>query len=167
MHHPPVLCAPPAPRPLGAVTETGGAPARAGPAGVPQVAFPPRGAPGDGCAGAGGGARMPAGGPAAQVTATLPVTAGTAWQGNDGPAGTGDPAGSSGGAAVTGPAGDGGARDARTPVSSRTYPLADRPLAGRAGLAGQGYVRARFGGVPVLIAPELAAQIRAVREEQP
>jgi len=34
-------------------------------------------------------------------------------------------------------------------------------------LAERGYVHARFGGVPVLVAPELAAQIRAFREEQP
>ena len=40
--------------------------------------------------------------------------------------------------------------------------------AGRgASLTEQGYVQARFGGVPVLIAPELAAQIRALREERP
>jgi hypothetical protein len=30
----------------------------------------------------------------------------------------------------------------------------------------QGYVRARFGDIPVLITPELAAQIRACRAEQ-
>ena len=29
-----------------------------------------------------------------------------------------------------------------------------------------GYVRARFGGAPVLITPELAAQIRDFREKQ-
>jgi hypothetical protein len=40
--------------------------------------------------------------------------------------------------------------------------------AGRgASLAERGYVHARFGGLPVLVAPELAARIRALREEQP
>jgi hypothetical protein len=34
-------------------------------------------------------------------------------------------------------------------------------------LAERGYVHARFGGVPVLVGPELAAQLRAVRQEQP
>jgi hypothetical protein len=31
----------------------------------------------------------------------------------------------------------------------------------------RGYVRARFGGMPVLLTPELAKQIRDFREKQP
>lgn len=30
---------------------------------------------------------------------------------------------------------------------------------------GSGYVRARFGGMPLLVTPEVAAQIKAFREE--
>lgn len=33
--------------------------------------------------------------------------------------------------------------------------------------AEQGYVRARFGGLPVLLTPELATQIRAFQRKQP
>ena len=201
MHNRPILRVLPAPRPLNAVIEPGGAQAWTAPVGVTQVALPQRGAQADAVACAGGGcAIMRAGGLAAEVTATLAVTAGTVLQVNDGQASTGNPAGSSGsGAPVAGPAGDDGARDSRTPVGSGTYPLADRMLtaggdggaggnadpprtgrfardgeatpgdrAGRgASLAERGYVRARFGGVPVLIASELAAKISAVREEQP
>ena len=40
--------------------------------------------------------------------------------------------------------------------------------AGRgASLAEQGYVHARFGGVPVLVGPQLAAQLKALRPKQP
>ena len=40
--------------------------------------------------------------------------------------------------------------------------------AGRgASLVERGYVHARFGGVPVLVGPELAAQLRADRKSQP
>jgi hypothetical protein len=35
-----------------------------------------------------------------------------------------------------------------------------------ASLAEQGYVHARFGNVPVLVGPELAAEIRAMRQER-
>jgi hypothetical protein len=35
-----------------------------------------------------------------------------------------------------------------------------------ASLAEQGYVRARFGDVPVLVGPELAAEIRAMRRNR-
>jgi hypothetical protein len=38
---------------------------------------------------------------------------------------------------------------------------------GRASLAERGFVPARFGGVPVLVGPELAAQIKAIRQKQP
>jgi hypothetical protein len=38
---------------------------------------------------------------------------------------------------------------------------------GRASLAERGFVPARFGGVPVLVGPELAAQIKANRRKQP
>ena len=34
-------------------------------------------------------------------------------------------------------------------------------------LVERGYVHARFGGVPVLVGPELAAQLRADRQKQP
>jgi hypothetical protein len=37
---------------------------------------------------------------------------------------------------------------------------------GRASLAERGFVPARFGGVPVLVGPELAAQIKAIRQQQ-
>jgi hypothetical protein len=38
---------------------------------------------------------------------------------------------------------------------------------GGASLVEQGYVHARFGGVPVLVGPDLAAQIKAIRQKQP
>jgi hypothetical protein len=38
---------------------------------------------------------------------------------------------------------------------------------GRASLAERGFVPARFGGVPVLVGPGLAAQIKADRRKQP
>ena len=212
MHNPPILCVAPATRPLSAVTETGGAQTWTVPAGVTQVAFPPRGAPGAGLADAGGCASTQAGGLATQATATLPVTAATVLQVTDGQADTSNPAGSSGGGvAVTGPAGGRAASHARTPAASGMYTLANQLLdggggagadglpgprparsganadsprrngrgardggttlgdgAGRGtGLAERRYVRARFGGLPVFIAPELAAQIRAARTEHP
>jgi hypothetical protein len=37
----------------------------------------------------------------------------------------------------------------------------------RASLTEQGYVHARFGGVPVLVGPQLAAQLKALRQKQP
>jgi hypothetical protein len=37
----------------------------------------------------------------------------------------------------------------------------------RARLVEQGYVDARFGGMPVLVGPDLAVQLRALREKQP
>ena len=36
-----------------------------------------------------------------------------------------------------------------------------------ASLAERGYRAARFGGLPVLIGPELAAQLEAIRQKQP
>jgi hypothetical protein len=71
------------------------------------------------------------------------------------------------------------------PATARTMPPATagqanrRPTAdggGEAGtngagrgssLAEQGYVQARFGGVPVLVGPQLAAQLKALRQKQP
>ena len=38
---------------------------------------------------------------------------------------------------------------------------------GAAGPAGREYLHARFGGLPVLVTPEMAAQIKALREKQP
>jgi hypothetical protein len=37
----------------------------------------------------------------------------------------------------------------------------------RTRLVEQGYVDARFGGLPVLVGPQLAAQLTALREKQP
>jgi hypothetical protein len=76
---------------------------------------------------------------------------------------------------------------AMTPVASRTVPqetvgqvgagscgcgVGPDPAAGGgaargASLVERGYVHARFGGVPVLVGPELAAQLRADRQKQP
>jgi hypothetical protein len=73
------------------------------------------------------------------------------------------------------------------PAGNRAYPQANRfatagPGSGTtpgpgttpgggadrgASLAERGYVHARFGGLPVLIGPELAAQLKASREQQP
>jgi hypothetical protein len=36
----------------------------------------------------------------------------------------------------------------------------------RTSLAERGYVEARFGGLPVLVGPELAAQLRAIRQSR-
>jgi hypothetical protein len=52
--------------------------------------------------------------------------------------------------------------DARTPVGHEAYPRATR----RASLAEQGYLPARFGGIPVLVGPELAAQLKAIRSQK-
>jgi hypothetical protein len=54
------------------------------------------------------------------------------------------------------------ASDVRTPAGNVTYPRANR----RASLAEQGYLPARFGGIPVLVGPELAAQLKAIRGQQ-
>ena len=51
------------------------------------------------------------------------------------------------------PAGDPGA----TPGGARR----------RVGLPDHGHVRAQFGGIPVLVTAEMAAQIRAFRQKQP
>jgi hypothetical protein len=73
---------------------------------------------------------------------------------------------------------------AMAPVTSRTVPqetagagshgrgVGPDPAAGGgaargASLVERGYVHARFGGVPVLVGPELAAQLRADRQRQP
>jgi hypothetical protein len=36
----------------------------------------------------------------------------------------------------------------------------------RASLAERGYVDARFGGLPILVGPELAAELRAIRQSR-
>jgi hypothetical protein len=36
-----------------------------------------------------------------------------------------------------------------------------------ASLTERGYVHGRFGGVPVLVGPELASQLKAIRQQQP
>jgi hypothetical protein len=74
------------------------------------------------------------------MTATLPATAGTVSQPAVGPARC---------PAADGEAAEGGGAS----------------LGGR--LIEQGYVHARFGGMPVLVGPGLAAQLRASREKQP
>jgi hypothetical protein len=79
------------------------------------------------------------------MTAVLPGTAGTVPQPTADPASPDHRAGS---------AGDGEAR-----------PGAGGVLSAR--LAEQGYVGARFGGMPVLVGPDLAAQLRASRQKQP
>jgi len=97
------------------------------------------------------------------MTATLSVTAGTASQltaGPDGGAGAngiqllGDPGQNADSPGWTGrSAGDVGS----TPGGG----------AGRgASLVEQGHVHARFGGIPVLVTAEMAAQIKAFREKQ-
>jgi hypothetical protein len=52
---------------------------------------------------------------------------------------------------------------AHGPVPDGTVPGGGRR---GASLAEQGYVHARFGDVPVLVGPELAAQIRAMRQDR-
>jgi len=88
------------------------------------------------------------------VTAALPVTRGIAPQVTVGQAGTDSGAGSYPSRAGTHPAG-GGTREA-TLTAGRGTTLTER-----------GYVHARFGGVPVLVAPELAAQLRTIGQKQP
>ena len=77
------------------------------------------------------------------MTAMAPVTSRTVLQETVGQVG----AGSYGRGAGLDPAGGSGARG----VS----------------LVERGYVHASFGGVPVLVGPELAAQLRADRQKQP
>jgi hypothetical protein len=74
---------------------------------------------------------------------------GTTPQASIGPAGPGR--------AATGPAGDGGVHDVRGPGGGARH---------RPSLAERGYVPGRFGGVPVFVGPELAAQIKAIRQKQ-
>jgi hypothetical protein len=81
------------------------------------------------------------------MTATLPVTAETRPQATCGLAGTGQ--------ATRHPAGDGGGSDVRAPGGARHRPS----------LVERGYVPGRFGGVPVFVGPELAAQIKAARQK--
>ena len=84
------------------------------------------------------------------MTATFPVTAGSMLQVAVGQAGA-DAAGNAHSPGRAGrPAGDGGATLGGG---------ADRG----ASLAEQGHVRARFGGIPVLVTAEMAAQIQASR----
>lgn len=73
---------------------------------------------------------------------------------------------------------------AMVPVTSRTLPqetvghagagsygrgAGQDPAGGARGasLVERGYVHASFGGLPVLVGPELAAQLRADRQKQP
>ena len=82
------------------------------------------------------------------MTAALPVTAETRPPATIGPAGTGR--------AASHPAGDVGGNDARAPGGGARH---------RPSLVERGYVRGRFGGVPVFVGPELAAQIKANRQQ--
>ena len=45
-------------------------------------------------------------------------------------------------------------------------PAPGRGASLRTSLVEQGYVAARFGGIPVLVGPALAAQLKAPREKQ-
>jgi len=81
------------------------------------------------------------------MTAMAPVTSRSVPQGTVGQSGTDNGAGSCGRGVGPGPAGGGVARGAS--------------------LVERGYVHARFGGVPVLVGPELAAQLRTNRQRQP
>ena len=74
------------------------------------------------------------------MTATLPVTAGT----------------------VSRPAVDAAYCPA---ADGEATPGGGASLGGR--LIEQGYVQARFGGTPVLVGPQLAAQLKALSERQP
>jgi hypothetical protein len=91
------------------------------------------------------------------MTATLPVTVGRA--------GTGGQAGSYGGGTREATP-SGRTLEAVLSCGTREATLNGRP-AGGASLVEQGYVRARFGGVPVLVGPELAAQLKAIGQKQP
>jgi hypothetical protein len=82
------------------------------------------------------------------MTATLPVTAETRPQATIGQAGAGQ--------AASHPAGVGGGNDARAPGCG--------PRPGPS-LVERGYVPGHFGGVPVFVGPELAAQIKAIRQQ--
>jgi hypothetical protein len=54
------------------------------------------------------------------------------------------------------------------PPASNVNVAATMPVTGRRpSLAEQGYVHGSFGGVPILVGPELAAQLKAKRQEQP
>jgi hypothetical protein len=54
----------------------------------------------------------------------------------------------------------------RAPASTVNV-TATVPVTGRQpSLAEQGYVHGRFGGVPILVGPELAAQLKAMRQER-
>jgi len=83
------------------------------------------------------------------MTAALPVTAGAMPPASTGQAGTGR--------AGTDPATDGGVNDVRAAGGGARH---------RPSLAERGYVPGRFGGVPVFVGPELAAQIKASRQKQ-
>lgn len=83
------------------------------------------------------------------MTAAMPVMAEAVRPVDVGQAGTRYGAGPPGGSrAATGPAGSSSA--------GRGTSLVER-----------GYVHARFGGVPVLVGPELAAQLKTTRRTQP
>jgi hypothetical protein len=89
------------------------------------------------------------------MTAMLPVTAGTEPQPTSVPAhGPADRGGNTDSSGQTRrPAGDGEA------TSGGGGMLRTR-------LVEQGYVHARFGGIPVLVGPNLAAQLKAPREKR-
>jgi hypothetical protein len=53
------------------------------------------------------------------------------------------------------------------PESCDSGPGPDPAIRRGASLAERGYRYARFGGVPVLVGPELAAQLNAIRRRQP
>jgi hypothetical protein len=115
------------------------------PAGIPQATFTLYGAEGGA-----NSALDAAAGLGAEVTATLPVTAGTMLQVNAGQAGaynSGVPFG--GGGVSGGDAGDGGgATDVRIPAADGTYPLASRLLVagGGGGGAERGFSAPGSGG---------------------
>jgi hypothetical protein len=60
----------------------------------------------------------------------------------------------------------GSASDVRAQTSNDGGAAPDGARHG-ASLAERGYVRASFGGVPVLVGPELAAQLRAIGQQHP
>jgi hypothetical protein len=93
------------------------------------------------------------------MTAMVPVASRTVPQETVGQAGAGSYGPGSYGPGSYGPGsyGPGAAPD----------PAAGGGAARRASLVERGYVHARFGGVPVLVGPELAAQLRADRQKQP
>jgi hypothetical protein len=83
------------------------------------------------------------------MTAAPPVAAGTRPQVTIGQAGAGR--------AASHPSGDGGGNAVRAPDGGARH---------RPSLAERGYVPGRLGGVPVFVGPELAAQIKAIRQQQ-